>query len=148
MVPLSRNRELQARVALEPGWQFAHDSVTRNLTAWLASAQESALAINLMQIRLEEERPYLSERVAGQFDQYLERCAIRLEQAAGVIEDNRSEHMPLACAADGVSFLNLSAIRSDERTNVLVTTAKAVEQQLNHLESAIPEIITVPNPAA
>lgn len=48
-VILRHNREIQGRVALEPGWQYAHESVTPNLTIWLALAQETLFAVNWLQ---------------------------------------------------------------------------------------------------
>ena len=44
---LAQNRDLQARVALEAGWQLAHGSP--DLQTWLAQAQETLVAVNDIQ---------------------------------------------------------------------------------------------------
>ncbi|MEB0137730.1 MULTISPECIES: FUSC family protein [unclassified Undibacterium] len=44
---LAQNRDLQARVALEAGWQLTHGSP--DLQTWLAQAQETLLAVNDIQ---------------------------------------------------------------------------------------------------
>lgn len=46
---LAQNRELHGRVALEPGWQYAHASVTPNIAKILTSTQQIFFSINWLQ---------------------------------------------------------------------------------------------------
>jgi multidrug resistance protein MdtO len=79
---LSENREMQARVALEPGWQYAHDSVTADLTSWLAQAQEMLLAVDYLQVHLRHARTQLTPQEAATLDRYCMLMAGHLERLA------------------------------------------------------------------
>jgi multidrug resistance protein MdtO len=79
---LSQNREMQARVALEPGWQYAHGSVTADLTSWLAQAQELLLAVDYLQVQLRHARSQLTPQEDATLDRYCALVAGHLERLA------------------------------------------------------------------
>lgn len=80
---LMQNREMQARVALEPGWQYAHDSVTPEITTALAQAQEILFAVDWLHLRMQHAGPNLPQPMADSFQAWREHVAIRLERMAG-----------------------------------------------------------------
>jgi multidrug resistance protein MdtO len=80
---LTQNREMQARVALEPGWQYAHDSVTPEITTALAQAQEILFAVDWLRLRMQHAGPNLPQPLADSFQAWREHVAIRLERIAG-----------------------------------------------------------------
>ena len=79
---LSQNRELQARVALEPGWQYAHDSVTTDLTSWLARAQRTLVAVDYLQLQMRHAAPHLTPQISSGLNRYCTLMAERLERLA------------------------------------------------------------------
>ena len=80
---LMQNREMQARVALEPGWQYAHDSVTTDITTSLAQAQETLFAANWLQTMLQQARGRaLPNTVIESFETFRTHAANRLESIA------------------------------------------------------------------
>lgn len=94
---LNQNRELQARVALEPGWQNAHDSVTGNLTTWLAQAQEALFAVNFFQLVLLNTGHRLTPTGADAIERFRDSAARQLEQQA-----DRIENVPAEDGSDAV----------------------------------------------
>jgi multidrug resistance protein MdtO len=138
---INQNRDLQARVALEPGWQFAHDSVTGELTSWLSKAQETALSIDLLQTQVRQVPTDLPASVSKGCDEFLFRCAARLEQAADRIasdEPGSTTSVPNA-DADAPAYARLNdASAQDSRLQPLLAAARAVEKQINGLEASFP----------
>jgi Predicted membrane protein len=124
---LSQNRELQARVALEPGWQYAHDSVTGSLTTWLAQAQEALFAVNYLQLQLLQKQPHLSPEASAAFNSFQNGVIQKLEWMANHFEGNpavstASQHPdPMAALAD---------------LQVNPTTNEAASKQLTELRAA------------
>lgn len=87
---LNQNRELQARVALEPGWQNAHDSVTGDLTTWLAQAQEGLFAVDFFQLLLHT-GPHLTPAASEAVEHFRDSAAKQLEHLADRFENVSSE---------------------------------------------------------
>ncbi len=133
-VLLQQNRELQARVALEPGWQFAHDSVTRELTTWLATAQETALAIDLLQQRLRSPVPSLPAALEAAGIGFRTRYAERLERAAERLQFGAADESP-ASPYDPSLVLFESA---GSGFGPLLAAARAADEQLRRLEEGLP----------
>lgn len=52
LISLSKNRELMGRVALEPGWQYAHASVHDGMTRLLSAAQHTLASVNKLQRKI------------------------------------------------------------------------------------------------
>jgi multidrug resistance protein MdtO len=88
---LTRNREMQARVALEPGWQFARDSVDLELRTWFAQAQEALFAVNWLQTYLQHAGAGLPAPLQEAFGNFRENAAKRMERLANRLEDKPSD---------------------------------------------------------
>lgn len=144
---LNQNRELQARVALEPGWQNAHDSVTDDLTTWLAQAQEALFAVNLFQLLLLDTAPKLSPAATEAFERFRESVAVQLEHLAGQIEGRFSEMASNAVDGlrDPLSTLDalakdLTAVNSDAVHKLeLLAAAHAVRERIVQLSGGYPK---------
>ncbi len=141
---LRQNRELQARVALEPGWQFAHDSVTADLTTWLATAQEAALAVDLLQTQQREAAPALPAALAEACDAFRESSAERLECAAQRIQSGATAGSHGApCGRSMVPFES-----AGPGCGPLLAAARAVDEQVRRLEAGFPSaLIPAPPPS-
>jgi len=79
---LMQNREMQARVALEPGWQYAHDSVTQEITTALAQAQEILFAVDWLNILAQNAGADMPRPIGEILVQCREHVAVRLERIA------------------------------------------------------------------
>jgi uncharacterized membrane protein YccC len=88
---LARNREMQARVALESGWQFARDSVDLELRTWFAQAQETLFAVNWLQTYLQHAGPGLPASIQDAFVNFKENAARRMERLADRLEDRDTD---------------------------------------------------------
>lgn len=86
---LSRNRELQGRFALEPGWQYAHDSVTPDMTTWLAAAQQTLFAVNWLQVAAMHESSRLPTHISDALASFKNGTAAALERMAMTMTEPR-----------------------------------------------------------
>lgn len=145
---LNQNRELQARVALEPGWQNAHDSVTGDLTTWLAQAQEALFAVNFFQLLFLDTAPSLRPEAAEALERFRESTAKQLEHLADQVESQLSEIS--SDAIDGLQnpLSTLDALAKD-LTDVdsdavhkleLLAAAHAVRERIAQLSDRHPKI--------
>jgi len=83
---LNQNRQLQARVALEPEWQYDHDSVTGEVTTLLARAQQTLFAVNFMQVLLMHHGAAMPPPAARAFGVFQQAVARQLNHIAEQIE--------------------------------------------------------------
>ena len=83
---LSQNRELQARIALEPGWQYDRDSLTVDLTTWLADAQELLFAVSHLQLHLLHAGAHWPASTVAAIDAFLDNVAQQLEWMASRLQ--------------------------------------------------------------
>lgn len=83
---LNQNRQLQARVALEPEWQYDHDSVTGEVTTLLARAQQTLFAVNFMQVLLMHHGAAMPSPAARAFGVFQQAVARQLNHIAEQIE--------------------------------------------------------------
>ncbi|HDS1775787.1 TPA: FUSC family protein [Pseudomonas putida] len=137
---LIQNCEMQARVALEPGWQHDHGSVSVDVTTWLAEAQETLFAANWLQVVLQHAGPGLPPTFADAFEAFRESAASRLELMAnrftgeGLVD--QSAQLPHALAA-------LNRCRADAGRDApggfdeILSAAKEFDQRLEQLENRL-----------
>ena len=148
---LNQNRELQARVALEPGWQNAHDSVTDDLTTWLAKAQEALFAINFFQLLLLHAGPQLTPAASEAIRSFLsgaarqlETLAERVENASPVTENATVDELLTPPSALDALAKTLTGESPEAMPNwELLSAARAVHErieQLNHRHSQLFEL--------
>ncbi|MDF9903570.1 UNVERIFIED_ORG: multidrug resistance protein MdtO [Pseudomonas reinekei] len=138
---LMQNREMQARVALEPGWEQAHDSVTVQVTTWLAQAQETLFAVNWLQIVEQHAVSDVQQSFAQAFETFRECAAKRLEWMANRFAGERS-------VDQGVQLPNALAALNQYRTDAgvdapawideMLSAAQALNHCLTQLESRLP----------
>lgn len=128
---LSQNRELQARVALEPGWQNAHDSVTGDLTTWLAQAQEALFAVNFFQLLLLHTGLQLSPRAAEAIERFRDCAARQLEYLA-----DRVENLPVAKGSETVDALRDPLSTLDGLAKAVTGDSSDVTRKLELLSAA------------
>ncbi|MBK7365034.1 MAG: FUSC family protein [Nitrosomonas sp.] len=147
---LNQNRELQARVALEPGWQNAHDSVTGDLTTWLAKAQEALFAVNFFQLLLLHAGPQMTPAVSEAIRSFWNSVAQQLENLAECIEnaspvtENTAVDEPLTPASALDALVKALTEESHEAIPnwELLSAARTVHErieQLNHRHSQLLE---------
>ncbi|WP_243405480.1 FUSC family protein [Solimicrobium silvestre] len=86
---LAQNREIQARVALEPGWQYAHDSVTVKMQTWLAQVQEALFAVNWLQTQLAHSERSLSADIDiwSELNSFKASAALQLENMSDMFNE-------------------------------------------------------------
>lgn len=138
---LMQNREMQARVALEPGWQYAHHSVTAEMTSWLAEAQETLHAVNWLQVVLQHAGPGLPRAIVEAFEAFREGAARRLEGMAnrfdGVAAVDQGAALPDSLAA-------LNRCRADAGPDApdwlddVVSAARALNERVAQLDGRLP----------
>ncbi|MFI4941153.1 MAG: hypothetical protein ACHP7O_12535, partial [Burkholderiales bacterium] len=87
---LAQNREMQARVALEPDWHYERDSVTVDMQTWFAQAQEVLFAVNWLHTLLKHTGPKLPDPLVNAFHAFREAAAKRLEKLANEFEQQSS----------------------------------------------------------
>lgn len=146
---LNQNRELQARVALEPGWQNAHDSVTGDLTTWLAQAQEALFAVNFFQLLLLDTAPNLRLAAVEALERFREGVAKHLEYLADQLESQRSEISRDTLEGLQDSLAMLDALAKDfaaadsnaKQKQELLAAAHAVRERIAQLSDGHPKFI-------
>ena len=140
---LAGNREMQARIALEPGWQYAHDSVTIEMQTWFAQAQEALFAVNWLQTLLHHAGPKIPDLVMDALEAFRENAARRLERLADDFEERPAiESDTLAATAASLESVCAQARNGDavaHRIDELVGAARAVHERIAQLSSHSPQ---------
>jgi multidrug resistance protein MdtO len=93
---LTANREMESRVALEPGWQYAHGAVTVDLQTWFAQVQEALFSVNWLQTVLHHAGPELQAPLLRSCDAFREHAARRLEQLAEQLQNPTRDLDPVS----------------------------------------------------
>ncbi|MEM5430267.1 FUSC family protein [Cupriavidus oxalaticus] len=134
---LMQNREMQARVALEPGWQYAHDSVTPELTTALAQAQELLFAVDWLHIRMQQAGQGMPEPMAGSLQAWRETVAIRLERIAGRL-DGHALPPPAPLSGDALRALRRHVSDANaampESLADIVQAARVLDERITRLD--------------
>jgi len=133
---LAKNREMQARVALEPGLQYARDSVTIEMQTWFAQTQEILFAINWMQTLLRHAGPELPDSVMNAFAGFRESAAKRLEQLANDFEDRLSNQDDLLTNSVAVFDQQCAQTQENAATNrigEIATAVHAIHERITQL---------------
>ncbi|RDK11438.1 FUSC family protein [Cupriavidus lacunae] len=130
---LTQNREMQARVALEPGWQYAHDSVTPEITTALAQAQEILFAVDWLHLRMQHAGPNLPQPIADSFRAWHEYVAIRLERIAGRL-DGQVLPPPAQPPADAFPAVAGASAALREPLADIVQAAHVLEDRIAQLD--------------
>jgi multidrug resistance protein MdtO len=136
---LMQNREMQARVALEPGWEHDHDSVTAQVTTWLAQAQETLFAVTRLQIILQHAVLDLQHPFVDAFEVFRERAAKRLEWVADRLVGERSVEQTFQLA-DAMATLNRCREASPNAPawiDEVLSAAQTLSQRITQLEGSI-----------
>jgi multidrug resistance protein MdtO len=135
---LMQNREMQARVALEPGWHYDHDSVTPAITRSLAQAQEALLAVNWLQIVLAHAGPALPRTLAHSLEAFRAHAASRLEWMAGRF-DGQGALRPVHTATDTDPLRALDSFTMDTGPDAdwlhdVVCAARVLDERISQLD--------------
>ena len=138
---LTKNRDMQARVALEPGWQYAHDSVTVKTQTWLVQAQEVLFAINWLQTLLQHAEATLPKPFLDAFEAFRMNAAMRLDVLA-----NRFDGKPFDdndSPSNAVSLDNLLAQAqaigyATAHTDEIATAVRTIDERIAQLSERIP----------
>jgi multidrug resistance protein MdtO len=138
---LLQSREMQARVVLEPGRQHDDDSVTVDVTAWLAHVQETLFAVNRLQVVLQHASPGLPRTFVEAIEAFRECAAHQLERMAdrfaGKGSNNDGVHLPNALEA-------LNRCRADESKPVhdsigeILSAAQSLNERIAQLSTDLP----------
>jgi multidrug resistance protein MdtO len=151
---LSQNRQLQARVALEPEWQYDHDSVTSEVTTLLAQAQQALFTVDGMQLLLVHEGAAMPHPAAQAFGAFQQMVIVRLDAIADQLAASAtaSGARPRARSADGLlaalSTLDRLLAGADpghgfsRRLTELVDAAHMVVERVTQLEICASHIVT------
>ncbi|HET6554200.1 MAG TPA: FUSC family protein [Dyella sp.] len=137
---LTQNREMQARVALEPGWQYAHDSVTPEITTSLAQIQETLFAVNWLQIVVQHAGSSVPHPMIEALEAFRERAVERVEWLASRF-DGTALIDPDCSLSD--SLAELDRCRSDAGPEVprglddIVSAAYALNERISQLDSRL-----------
>jgi multidrug resistance protein MdtO len=135
---LTQNREMQARVALEPGWQYAHDSVTPEITTALAQTQEILFAVNWLHVLVQNAGPGLPQDSADSIQRLREHVAVRLERIAGRFEGiDRPDGQPLLPAPDALSAMQRALAdsqRPPESLTDILQAARLLDERIAQLD--------------
>ncbi len=79
---LAANREMEARVALEPSSRQANGWSDGDIAAWLAQTEEMLFSINWFRIELQHSTPRLSDSMTNAFLEFRNGVAAQLEWTA------------------------------------------------------------------
>ncbi|MBV8124292.1 MAG: FUSC family protein [Paucibacter sp.] len=88
---LRDNRELQARVALEPGLEQAHGAVNRRLTTALAQGQAVLMALHHLSLQMEQRQQALEPAQRQAIAACVAECHEELEAVAAYLEQWEEE---------------------------------------------------------
>lgn len=103
---LAQNRDMQARVALEPGWHYDHDSVTPAITTTLAQVQEALFAADSLQAVLAHASTDLPADLRESLADFRAYATSRLEKLADLFEGHE-QRPTLGLTADVTPLTNL-----------------------------------------
>ena len=138
---LTKNREMQARVALEPGWQYAHDSITVETQTWLVQAQEVLFAINWLQTLLQHGGAALPRPFLEAFEAFRINVAVRLDALANFfdgkpLDDNgfRSDAVSLDHLLAQAQAIGYASAHTEE----LITAVRTIDERIAQLSERIP----------
>ena len=137
---LAANREMESRVALEPGWQYPHAAVTQDLQTWFAQAQEALYSVNWLQTLLHHAGPNLPETLVDACERFRTESAERLDQLADHLErpaDGR-EPISLAASLEAVERHGAQAraeATATRRIDELVAAVHAIHERIHQLSS-------------
>ncbi|QBY55822.1 FUSC family protein [Cupriavidus oxalaticus] len=136
---LTQNKEMQARVALEPGWQYAHDAVTPEVTTALAQTQEILFAVNWLYAQVESAGPVLPQATADAFRAWLEHVAVRLERIAGQFEhpDEPAWHAADVIPALPADIIGAGAASTGSLGEIL-QAARVLDERIAQLDRCPP----------
>ncbi len=83
---LAANREMEARVALEPGRLQANGWSDGEIAGWLAQAEETLFSINWFQVALQHATQHLSAPTANALTAFRYNIAVHLERSASCFD--------------------------------------------------------------
>ncbi|MGF6959720.1 FUSC family protein [Paraburkholderia youngii] len=132
---LAQNREMQARVALEPGWQYAHDTVTLEITTALAQTQEILFAVNWLHIQVQDAGSYLPQATADALRALREHAAVRLDRIANRFEypDEPAPHASDVIPALPRSLVDAGAASTGWLADI-VQAARVLDERIAQLD--------------
>ncbi|MBV8657537.1 MAG: FUSC family protein [Burkholderiales bacterium] len=130
----AQNRDMQARVALEPGWQYARDTVTVRSQTWLANAQEALFAVNWLQTVLQ----HIHGRLPGEVEEAVQAFGSDVAQTLDQLAASLEAHAPVSMAALNASVSRLAQTCFDARgqggdTTLLDDVENAAHSAYEHL---------------
>ena len=130
---LSQNRELQGRVALEPGWQYAQNSVTQEITTLLAEAQETLFAVHWMQLTILRENTASYEQITEAITHFKDSAVAVIEEVSATLLGDKIDfiekdetllfalkRLNLACKCDKDNLQDLSHSLCQAAHNVYI----------------------------
>ncbi len=133
---LTKNREMQARVALEPGWQYAHNSITIETQNWLVQAQELLFAINWLQTLLQHTESAFPKPLMNTLKTFREYSAKRLDQLANSFEGKQLIDKVLT-PPDLDSLLAQARDNGNAQTEEIITAVQTIYQRIVQLDEHI-----------
>lgn len=138
---LMQNREMQARVALEPGWQYAHDSVTADITTSLAQAQETLFAANWLQLMLKPAGRTVPKPMGDSLETFRVQAAARLNTIAQRFDGHVPPAVPTTHSADPLADLDrykadIPPAASDWLDDV-VSAARTLDECISQLDRRV-----------
>jgi len=137
---LAANRDMESRVALEPGWQYAHDAVTVDLQTWFAQAQETLFSVHWLQALLHDAGPELGAPFLNTCEQFREDSARRLDQLAERLDTRSLDRAPVSLSAslaafDRQSLPELDSAASPGRIQEIVSAVHAINERIAQLNA-------------
>ena len=137
---LAANRDMESRVALEPGWQYAHDAVTVDLQTWFAQAQETLFSVHWLQTLLHDAGPELGAPFLNTCEQFREDSARRLDQLAERLDTRSLDRAPVSLSASLAAFdrqglPELDSTASPGRIQEIVSAVHAINERIAQLNA-------------
>ena len=134
---LSHNRALLGRAALEPGWQYAHDSVTPSLTIGLAQIQETLFAVNWLKTLSRPANPLTSPDLQTAREGFEQAAAQELDRLASALTSTAADTRPATKLTLALQQLE-QACHTDSQGSpdqALAEAARRVCEKISHLHS-------------
>lgn len=147
---LAANREMESRVALEPGWQYDRDAVTLDLQTWFAQVQETLFSINWLQTLLHHLGEAFPESFQRSCEQHLEDVAERLDRLADHLDhpsrDFKPESLSASLAAFDRHLLHARTSGADpRRLDEIGSAVQAIHERIAQLGSHISQAAMQPS---
>lgn len=135
---LAANREIESRVALEPGWQYAPGAVTVDLQTWFAQAQETLFSVNWLQTLLRHVGPELPDSVLRSCERFSEDSAKRLDQLAKHLDPLSPNPESISLSASLASFDQICAqmrdgVPASKGIDEIVLAVHAIDERITQL---------------